>query len=330
MNLPVLDLKIYEKDKSAFLKNLREITSNVGFFYLINHGIDKNLNENLFKLSKDFFNLPRSSKELISMVHSPQFRGYTSEGFEYTAGEKDYREQIDIGTERKALKWDLNSPLWQRLEGPNLWPDEIPELKEIFLAWHEQTRNACLKILQAFAEALDLPSDAFGKLYGENSYEHCKIIHYPKISKDASQGVGPHKDGGLITFVFQEEQNGLEAFIDDQWISVPLLEGSVVVNIGEFLELATNGYLKATIHRVNLSPKERFSIAYFLGVQLDKDIPIFPLNPELVQESKGVDTDPKNPLLRNVASNYFKRMIRSHPDVARIYHSDLIEKFSFA
>ncbi|SPV25268.1 oxidoreductase, 2OG-Fe(II) oxygenase family protein [Campylobacter coli] len=103
-----------------------------------------------------------------------------------------------------------------------------------------------------------------------------------------------------------------------------------MVNIGEFLELATNGYLKATIHRVNLSPKERFSIAYFLGVQLDKDIPIFPLNPELVQESKGVDTDPKNPLLRNVASNYFKRMIRSHPDVARIYHSDLIEKFSFA
>ncbi|HEF6094928.1 TPA: isopenicillin N synthase family oxygenase, partial [Campylobacter jejuni] len=54
------------------------------------------------------------------------------------------------------------------------------------------------------------------------------------------------------------------------------------------------------------------------------------LNPELAKESKGVDTDPKNPLLRNVASNYFKRMIRSHPDVASIYHSDLIEKFSFA
>ncbi|MCW1551826.1 isopenicillin N synthase family oxygenase, partial [Campylobacter jejuni] len=58
--------------------------------------------------------------------------------------------------------------------------------------------------------------------------------------------------------------------------------------------------------------------------------PIFKLNPELAKESKGVDTDPKNPLLRNVASNYFKRMIRSHPDVASIYHSDLIEKFNFA
>ena len=51
---------------------------------------------------------------------------------------------------------------------------------------------------------------------------------------------------------------------------------------------------------------------------------------ELAKESTGVDTDPKNPLLRNVAQNYFKRMIRSHPDVAKAHHSDLIEKFSFA
>lgn len=329
MNLPILDLKNYEKDKASFLKNLREVASKIGFFYLINHGIDRKLNEKLFKLGKDFFKLPRSSKELISMKNSPQFRGYTSKGFEYTAGGKDYREQIDIGTERGALKWDLNSPLWQRLEGPNLWPKEIPELKEIFLAWHQQTQSACLKLLKAFAEALDLPSDSFDKLYGKNSYEHCKIIHYPKKFENNTQGVGSHKDGGLITFVFQEEQSGLEAFIDNQWLCVPPLKGSVVVNIGEFLELATNGYLKATIHRVKLNEKERFSIAYFLGVQLDKDIPIFELNPQLAKESKGVDTDPKNPLLRNVASNYFKRMIRSHPDVARIYHSDLIEKFNF-
>ncbi|EEP3708497.1 isopenicillin N synthase family oxygenase [Campylobacter jejuni] len=330
MNLPILDLQDYEKDKKTFLKNLREITSKIGFFYLTNFGVDRKLNKHLFKLGKDFFNLPRSSKELISMVHSPQFRGYTREGFEYTAGAKDYREQLDIGTERDALNWNLNSPLWQRLEGPNLWPKEIPELKNTFLAWHEQTKKACLKLLQAFAECLSLPSDAFNQLYGVNSYEHCKILRYPKSSPKSKQGVGSHKDGGLITFVFQEEQSELEAFIDGKWLSIPPLEDSVVVNIGEFLELATNGYLKATIHRVNLSSKERFSIAYFLGVQLDKNIPVFTLSPELAKESKGVDTDPKNPLLRNVASNYFKRMIRSHPDVARIYHSDLIEKFSFA
>lgn len=45
------------------------------------------------------------------MVHSPQFRGYTSEGFEYTAGSKDYREQLDIGTERDALNWEFKLTL---------------------------------------------------------------------------------------------------------------------------------------------------------------------------------------------------------------------------
>ena len=61
MNLPILDLQAYEKDKSTFLKNLREIASKIGFFYLINTSIDKNLNEKLFKLGKEFFNLSRSS-----------------------------------------------------------------------------------------------------------------------------------------------------------------------------------------------------------------------------------------------------------------------------
>lgn len=328
MNLPILKLSDYENDKDAFLKNLRNFVSDLGFFYLVDHGIEEELNKNLFKHSKRFFALPKDVKELISMKKSPQFRGYTSEGFEYTAGERDYREQIDISTERQALKWDLNSPLWQRLEGPNLWPEQVPELKSSFTLWHEQVQNACLKLLRAFAEALKLPNDAFDKLYGEHSYQHCKIIHYPKRFEGNTQGVGPHKDGGLITFVLQEEQSGLEAFINGKWVGIEPLEGSVVVNIGEFLELATNGYLKATVHRVNLSAKERFSIAYFLGVQLDKDIPIFKLAPEF--KAGGVDTDPKNPLLRNVASNYFKRMIRSHPDVASIHHSDLIEKFSFA
>lgn len=330
MTLPILYLDDFEKNQEQFLKDLRNVVSTIGFFYLKNHGIDESLSKKLFALSKDFFALSSKQKDEISMIHSPQFRGYSSEGGEYTAGAKDYREQIDIGTEREALKWDLSSPLWQRLEGPNLWPKQVPELKDTFLKWHEQTQNACLKLLRAFAKALNLDdADAFSKLYGRNSYEHCKLLRYPAQSGESNQGVGSHKDGGLITFVLQEEQSGLQALINGKWLDVPPLKGSVVVNIGEFLELATNGYLKATIHRVNLSPKERFSIAYFLGVQLDKDIPIFDIG-ELAKESSGVDTDPKNPLLRNVAQNYFKRMIRSHPDVAKAHHSDLIEKFSFA
>ena len=217
-----------------------------------------------------------------------------------------------------------------RLEGGNQWPSELPELKTAFTQWQEQVQRACLKLLRAFARALELPEDAFDALYGENSYEHYKIIRYPAAFDGHTQGVGAHKDGGLITFVLQDEQSGLQGLINGEWVDVPPLEESVVVNIGEFLEMATNGYLKATIHRVNLSHTERFSTAYFLGAQLDKNAPIFRLKPEFAAQTKGVDTDPKNPLLRNVAENYFKRMIRSHPDVAKVHHSDLVDRFKFA
>ncbi len=296
---------------------------------MINHGIDLDLCKELQRLSKEFFALSLEQKEQISMLKSPQFRGYSKEGGEYTAGSKDYREQIDAGSDKEALNWDENSPIWMRIQGPNLFPKEIPELKTVFNEWFKQTSTATLKLLKGFAIALELPQDSFDKLYGENSYAHAKLLRYPPAFDGNTQGVGSHKDGGLITFVLQDKESGLQGLLNGEWIDVPPMEGSVVVNIGEFLELATNGYLKATIHRVNLIPNERFSIAYFLGVQLDKDIPILELPEHLKKESTGVDTDPKNPLLRNVAENYFKRMIRSHPDVAKKYHSDLIERFSF-
>ncbi len=333
--LPKFKLNEFESslNKSSNEKifdDLRQISREVGTFYLVGHGVDESLIKELFQISQQFFALPLEKKEEISMINSPQFRGYSSEGGEYTDGGKDYREQIDWGTDKPALRWDLNSALYKRLEGPNPYPKALPHFKELFLEYQRQTHKAAMTLLRAFSKALELEDDAFDKLYGENTYEHYKIIRYPAAFDGHTQGVGSHKDGGLITFVLQHEQSGLQGFINGKWQDVAPLENSFVVNIGEFLEMATNGYLKATIHRVNLSPKERFSIAYFLGTQLDKDIPIFKLKENYAKEALGVDTDPKNPLLRNVAQNYFKRMLRSHPDVAKTHHSDLIERFKFA
>ena len=329
MDIPVLDLSELDSNQDKFVADLKAAFTTFGTCYLINHGIDLTLCKELQRLSREFFALSLEQKEQISMLNSPQFRGYSKEGGEYTAGGMDYREQLDAGSDKEALEWNESSPIWMRIQGPNLFPKEIPELKTVFNSWFEQTSAATLKLLKGFAIALELPQDSFDKLYGENSYAHAKLLRYPPAFDGNTQGVGAHKDGGLITFVLQDNESGLQGLLNGEWIDVPPMEGSVVVNIGEFLELATNGYLKATIHRVNLTPNERFSTAYFLGVQLDKDIPILDLPEHLRRESTGVDTDPKNPLLRNVAQNYFKRMVRSHPDVAKKHHSDLIQRFSF-
>ena len=111
------------------------------------------------------------------------------------------------------------------------------------------------------------------------------------------------------------------------WIDAPPIEGTFVINIGEILELASNGYLKATPHRV-VSPAEnveRLSIAFFLGARLDATVPVLDLAPDLAAQAGGLTQDPLNPLFHEVGRNYLKGRLRSHPDVAQRHHADLLD-----
>ena len=124
-----------------------------------------------------------------------------------------------------------------------------------------------LELLRAFAEALRLPRNAFDTLYGARPNEHIKLIRYPgRAANESRQGVGAHKDSGFLTLLLQDDRAGLEVELTpNSWVAASPLPGSFVVNIGELLELATNGYLRATVHRV-VSPqaeRERLSIAFF-------------------------------------------------------------------
>jgi isopenicillin N synthase-like dioxygenase len=98
------------------------------------------------------------------------------------------------------------------------------------------------------------------------------------------------------------------------------------VNIGELLEIATDGYLKATRHRV-VSPApgtERISIPYFHGPALDAVIPTIELAPELAAEAPGVTRDPANPLHAVFGENWLKSRLRAHPNVVEAQHPRLL------
>ena len=327
--LPVLDLALLElpdADQSPYLAELRTTARDVGFFYLINHGINPQLLQNVQSITQAFFSLPDEEKQRVSMIHSPHFRGYNRAGVEYTREQRDQREQFDIGAERVALTLQTGDPAWKRLQGPNLWPEALPQLRPVIHAWQQAMTGIALRLLRAFAKSLSLPPDAFDALYGTHPNEHVKLIRYPGQASDASQqGVGAHKDSGFLTFLLQDEQPGLQVEVTPgHWVDALPKPGAFVVNIGELLEIATNGYLRATVHRVVSPParKERVSIAFFLGAQLDAEVPIYQLPPQLAAEARGPTSDPTNPLLREVGWNYLKGRLRSHRDVAARYYAD--------
>jgi isopenicillin N synthase-like dioxygenase len=138
------------------------------------------------------------------------------------------------------------------------------------------------------------------------------------------QGVGAHRDAGVLTLLLAEPgSRGLQVRRaaggdpDDGWVDVPPLPGAFVVNIGELLEFATGGYLRATEHRVNLraSGVERISVPYFFNPRLDAQIPMLSLPEELAALADKRD-DPSDPIYSVYGRNAWKSRLRAHPDVA--------------
>lgn len=328
--LPVVDLAELDRGPeaaAAFRAHLREVTHEVGFFYLVGHGIPESVMARAFETAREFFALPEAMKLSVEMRHSPHFRGYTRTGGELTGGRVDWREQIDLGAERPAPEL-AGRPDYMRLEGPNLWPSAQPGLKTVFTDWSARCSSIGLRLMREWAVSLGADRHVFDAAFEERPETLIKLVRYPGRPSDGErQGVGAHKDPGVLTLLLVEPgKGGLQVEHDGGWIDAPAMEGAFVVNIGELLEWATNGYLRATNHRV-LSPPDgdtRLSIPFFLNPALDSTVPRLPLPRELAARARGVEQDAANVISGTFGDNMLKARLRAHPDVAAIHHSDLL------
>jgi isopenicillin N synthase-like dioxygenase len=330
--LPILDLSRLDagpEEAEAFRADLRQATHDFGFFYLVGHGVPTELMTSVITTARRFFDLPDEDKLAIENLNSPQFRGYTRVGGELTQGKVDWREQIDIGSERDAVEPGPGVPDYWRLEGPNLWPEALPELREDFTRWREELSAVSIKLLNNWALSLGAEADAFDDAFKDRPSTLIKVVRYPgKSDPTPKQGVGAHRDGGVLTLLLVEPgKGGLQVEHNGDWIDAPPIDGAFVVNIGELLELATNGYLKATVHRV-ISPligTDRVSIPFFYNPALDASVPTLTLPAELQAEATGTTVDPDDsPILQVYGDNVLRYRLRAHPNVAEIHHADLL------
>jgi isopenicillin N synthase-like dioxygenase len=316
VTLPVVDLR----DRPGQLRTLlREAAHDVGFFYLTGHGVPAALAARVLEAAQRFFALPQADKDAVAMVRSPHFRGYTRLGGELTGGQTDWREQIDIGPERNP-GGGPGEPDYLWLQGPNQWPSALPELPGIIAEWDAALSAVAHSLLRHWAASLGSPPDVFDAAFAEAPATLIKIVRYPAKTA-GSQGVGAHRDAGVLTLLLAEPgSRGLQVRpareANGGWIDVPARDGAFIVNIGELLELATGGYLRATEHRVNLrDAADRISVPYFFNPRLDAQIPVLPLSADLAARA-GLRVDPSDPIFSVYGRNAWKSRLRAHPDVA--------------
>jgi isopenicillin N synthase-like dioxygenase len=331
--LPELDLAPFMAAPHSpggleLVARLRDACHDLGFCYLVGHGVPAELDAAVMTVARQFFALPEAERRALAIANSPHFRGYTVLGDERTKGISDWREQLDLGAEEPAAVVHRGDPPWRRLRGPNQWPARLPEMQPTVLAWMRAMDRVGLAVLRALALGLDQPLEHFDAVVLPRGDPHLKIIRYPAQPREADtgQGVGMHHDSGLVSFVLQDDVGGLQVDLDGELVDATPKPGTYVMNLGEMLQAATNGYLRATKHRVQSPPsgRERLSIAYFFHPRLDAVFAPIDLSPELAAAARGgQNVDPNDPIFATFGDNYLKIRLRSHRDVALAHYADL-------
>jgi isopenicillin N synthase-like dioxygenase len=209
-------------------------------------------------------------------------------------------------------------------------------MRPTVLAWMAQMQRLGDDTIRAIAVGLCQPADLFDEAVRE-PHSIAKIIRYPSspdragLAGDEGQGVGWHQDAGLLTFIHQDDAGGLQVALParagGEVIDATPVPGAYLLNLGEMLQLATSGYLKATRHRVVSPPagRERLSVAFFYNPNLAATLPRVSLPPDLAAETdSGQNANAADAVHAVFGDTFMKFRIRSHPDVAAIHHADLL------
>ncbi|KAL1945866.1 hypothetical protein VTO73DRAFT_1868 [Trametes versicolor] len=352
-SVPILDWSLLSTPSGAatFKAQLRHALINVGFLYLLNPPVARADMDALIAYTPRVFDLPQDEKDAIRMANSPHFFGYSRLGAELTKGKTDMREQFDFGTPYES-RWKPGDPEYLKLWGPSQWPKEelLPGFKGVYLRYLAQVEQLSYDFIALVAEVLEVSNQALLPFFPAGTSQprpgvlqhRSKIVKYPARKEgESDQGVGPHYDGGFLTFLVQASNHpGLQVQnLAGEWIDAPPIPGTFVVNIGKALETVTQGLARATSHRV-LSPPPgstpRYSIPFFQNVTQDICIGDFVLDfkPEILKLKEtrgtvGVVDSVNYAEYGQYPTGYVNLIgrVKSHPDVAERHYPDMFKQF---
>ncbi|KAK6774280.1 hypothetical protein RDI58_029519 [Solanum bulbocastanum] len=248
-NFPIINLeKLNGAERATTMEKINDACENWGFFELVNHGIPHELMDSVEKLTKGHYKkcMEQRFKELVA-----------KKGLE--------------GVEVEVTDMDWESTFFLRhLPSSNI--SEIPNLDDVY---REVMRDFAKRLEKLAEELLDLLCENLGleKSYLKNTFYGSKgpnfgtkVSNYPPCPKpDLIKGLRAHTDAGGIILLFQDDKvSGLQLLKDGRWIDVPPMRHSIVVNLGDQLEVITNGKYKSVMHRV-IAQKDgtRMSLASF-------------------------------------------------------------------
>ena len=275
--IPTVSLKDYFSEdankKQAFIDTVGKALSEVGFFALSDHNLSDEEIKSSYKISEDFFNLSDEVKKSYVVPGIQGQRGFTAFGVEHAKDHDapDLKEFWHIGQELENPKHSENYP-------QNVWPTESAEFKPAMLSVYNKLESCALSILEACALYIGEEKSRISETAVEGN-SILRLIHYPALAEDrnpSSVRAAAHEDINLITLLIDATTSGLELLDrDGNWLPVITPKNCIIVDSGDMLQNLTNGFYKATTHRVvnpDNSKDPRFSMPFFVHARSEVDL----------------------------------------------------------
>ncbi|GLT50664.1 hypothetical protein SLA2020_241340 [Shorea laevis] len=262
-SVPVIDLhKLVNPDSvSSELDSLHSACKEWGFFQVINHGISASLLEE-FKLEiENFFNL--SYEEKKKFWQQPD----NHEGF----------GQLFVVSEEQKLDWSdmfYITTLPHNLRRVDLFDKLSKKLRETLEAYSIEMKNLALLILDQMGRALRMDAEEI-RVSFTDGVQTMRMNYYPPCPEpEMAIGFTPHSDAVALTILFQLNQTeGLQIRKDGRWVPIKPLPNAFVVNIGDIMEIVSNGLYRSIEHRAIVnSTRDRLSVATFYSSKLDSEL----------------------------------------------------------
>ena len=264
--VPVIDLGLLSEQSmrdETLQQAIADACASWGFFQVVGHGIDRRVIDSVWRETKRFFGLPTPDKEAILRSRENPWGYYNNE---LTKNQRDKKEVFDFTVSGV-------DPIYQ---AENRWP-----AMDGFRATMEDYRATCeslaMDLLRLIAAGLNAPTDALTRHFETSHTGFVRLNYYPVMDplqgrhdvphlNEADLGVHHHTDAGVLTVLLQDDVGGLQVFRDGLWHDVAPVEGALVINTGDMLQVWSNDRYRAAMHRVlAMNHLDRYSIPFFFN-----------------------------------------------------------------
>ncbi|MFJ4621037.1 isopenicillin N synthase family dioxygenase [Streptomyces sp. NPDC088812] len=291
--IPVIDLTATRTKAGELLvaQAIGSACETSGFFTVVGHGVDEDLIDRMYAVSRAFFERPVAEKAGVTV--SPGTHGlYTDAGSAARSlgndAPPDLNEVFVAGVRGDAPP-ELRAPDGNTMSPwgvANRWPERPRDFRPVWREYMAAMEELATTLMRLSALALGLDRHFFDTTI-DDGMSTLVANHYPPLTGDPLPGQlrkSAHTDWGNLTILHQDEARGLEVRQKGRgWREVPGVRGGFVVHIGDLMAFWTAGRWVSTLHRVRPpAPDEtgaRISIPFFHMPRHDAAIePLFPFS----------------------------------------------------